>query len=110
MQKVLICTTRTPSLRDTIIGWRHEDPKQVSLAYANHLHDVHLAGKYKYYEQNDIPVSLIGTSKFTKYSTPLHALGDDWQLIAPPQVYKEWEYGKQVDMWEWWLVATVITL
>lgn len=96
MQRVLIVSTYSNRLRGEIFGWIYEDGDQV-------LNTVRRLGKY---DRTDIPVGMIssgmisgGLSKLS-YPTVLHAIGDGWKLLAPPQEYKEG--GKTC--YEWWLV------
>lgn len=92
MQRVLIVSTYSNRLRGEIIGWTYEDGDEV-------LNTVRRLGRY---DRLDIPVGMISSGSLYKpsYPTVLHAIGDGWKLLAPPQEYKEG--GKTC--YEWWLV------
>lgn len=102
MQKVMMCITEQPSMRAAIVGWSFEDGNAVYVAFSNAI-----GTKDEYKTYNDIPVGFInsGVLNQTSYPTVLHALGDGWKLLAPPERYKEKHYNKGiVDMYQWWLV------
>ena len=46
-------------------------------------------------------VGLSGCPHVPFYPTVLHAIGDGWRLMAPPQFIAE--YVKNTPAWEWWL-------
>jgi hypothetical protein len=100
MQKVMICTTYRPSLRAEIDGLSFEDGDAVVIAWRERL------GKYN--GPDDMPVGLVGSGPTRRfYKTILHALGDSWQLLAPPQkeVHDHESDGKPATVsWTWWLV------
>jgi len=105
MQKVLMMTTESETLRSKVIGWHCEDGNAVLKAFQDRL-----CTGYEYKNQNELPVALIGGSLSNYlYPTVLHALGHDWKLLAPPTSYEEtWDTEEKnkhtVTLWSWWLV------
>lgn len=102
MQKVMICTTYQPSLRSEIDGLSFEDGDTVSVAWRERRGTGH-----EYKAQENVPVGLVGGSLTRKhYPTVLHALGDGWRLIGPPQRVENLAYREAgtVVSWTWWLV------
>jgi hypothetical protein len=75
MQKIMTCTTARADIRARIDGWTFEDG---DLAVDAPSH-----------------VGMIGSPRFPLYPTVLHALGDGWKLIGPPQ--------PEADVFGWWL-------
>lgn len=109
MQKVLIISTERPQLRAATVGWSAEDGDNVLLSFQNVVH-----GKVKNFSrefpatQNEMMVGQIASYRGSySYPTVLHALGDGWNLLAPPKEYS-WENGQgsKVTEWEWWLVKS----
>lgn len=99
MQKVLIVTTERSSMRSDIQGWTFENGNDVIEAFTKRI-----GTEFEYEHINEIPVGMIGgTYKAYAicYKTVLHAIGDGWKLLAPPQEYKE---SNLQTMYEWWLV------
>lgn len=92
MQKILIMSTMTSSLRSEAVGWSAEDGDEAA----------------KYSGEPNRPVGLMGFYKgFYSFATPYHALGRGWKLMIPPKEYQEncmQQDGtsKPVTMWEWW--------
>lgn len=95
MQKVLSMTTSGRDLRSEVDGWSMEDGDLV----------VWSSPRYP-----DAPVGLTpGPIKKYWPKTPLHALGDGWKLLAPPEpvmsddgsIYKD-DNGKTY--FNWWFV------
>lgn len=104
MQKIMTCTTEKPSMRAAIVGWSFEDGNKVMETYCNAI-----GTKDVYKNINEIPVGCInsGILEQCSYPTILHALGDSWKLLVPPERYKEKHYSKGIiDMYEWWLVKS----
>jgi hypothetical protein len=101
MQKVLILTTYAADLRSKVDGITCEDGDSVQEYFTPERRE-------KYGNVNDMPVGLIGSVVrygTILYRTPLHALGDGWKLLAPPQEYdsglSDPKYAKG---FEWWFV------
>jgi hypothetical protein len=84
MQKVLIMTTHSNSLRSKAVGWTHQDADLVK------------------------PGPIGNTPAPTPYAahpTPMHALADGWRLLAPPKPYETTTFvGTLQTEWEWWFV------
>lgn len=100
MQKVMICHTLRNGMRDKIEGWSLEDGDQVYKSYKERVHTLN-----EFDSMFSVPVGLIRSGNGHCYSTVLHAIGDGWKLLAPPQEYTEkMAGGPTVQMWEWWLV------
>lgn len=83
----LILETSESTMRATVHGWDCEDTRAV------------IEGK---------PIGLSGHGEHPpEYETPLHALADGWELIAPPVVRKTTtRCGGHVEtktFHEWWL-------
>ena len=88
MQKVLILSTKGNGLRSEAEGWSWEDGDSVF--------------------NQSVEVGYFGSGPIKYYKTPLHAIGDRWNLLAPPSEYM-CEYGddgKQTKMYEWWFVKS----
>jgi hypothetical protein len=66
MQKVLTMTTNEGHLRSAAEGWSAEDADPVRPGHIGNTPG--FPGPYS-------------------YETPLHALGDGWRLLAPPQSF-----------------------
>jgi len=94
MQRILILFTEEPTLRSECRGWGSEDGDNVWDAFSNRLRNGD-----NYNHPNDIPVGLIRTGGARHYSTPLHAMGDGWKILAPP--FKE---NTNDDDYQWWFV------
>lgn len=97
MQKVLTVSTGRCSMRSDIEGWTFEDGGAVHEAFCQRI-----GTENEYDHLVDVPVGLIngGRRNFPYYPTVLHAIGDGWKLLAPPQRYLE----NLNYMYEWWLV------
>jgi len=94
-------STHHPSMRDRIFGWSFEDGNKVRHAFCERI------GKEdEYMFFTDVPISKVrsGVTDNPSYSTILHALADNWKLLAPPTRYTQMENRKKVDCYEWWLV------
>lgn len=98
--KVLICTTLTPDLRSECVAWSYEDSSNVLTEFERQQR----VNPGKYSAPNQIPVGLIpsGVKRGSSYAYPtvLHALGDGWRLLAPPQPSDGPESSVE---WDWWL-------
>ena len=96
MQKVLNVSTPSNSIRADIYGCGYEDGDLVK--------EYHGRYSQKYHYLN-FPVGLVGAPKFPLYPTVLHAIGDGWKLLAPPQE-TTWTNsdGEKIPEWSWWLV------
>lgn len=99
-QKVLVLETRMSSLRSEVIGQSYEDGDEVGKAFREY------ANKYPTKEQ--VPVGLISgitRAGVPHYDTVLHALGDGWKLIAPPETLSHTDgYQQPMTTYEWWMV------
>lgn len=85
MKEYLILTTDTPHLRSTTIGM---DMPQ-SGYFVNEAVQKWRLPSY------DFAVGLIGSGSVKWFNTPLHALGERWELLGPPQASSDKE-------WCWW--------
>lgn len=101
MQKILSLGTASCSLRANVESWGWEDGDCVAIAYTDHV------SKYSYM---NLPVGLIRSwveppNKAPHYPTVLHAIGDGWKLLAPPQD-TSWvnSDGVKITEFSWWLV------
>jgi hypothetical protein len=107
-QEILIMDTYKPDLRSEAFGWSLESGSIAVKA-------IHQRGV-------GCEVGLIGAPmRFYSYSTPLHALGAQYKLLAPPTSYeidinptKEYakrhglELGQQKQtLWTWYFVKDV---
>lgn len=108
MQKVMVCITKHSGIRSEIIEWNFENGNCVSNAFCEKI-----GSENAYKNQEEIPVELIsyteyGRKQFPSYPTILHALGDHWKLLAPPQRYAKQVGSELTSEWqisyEWWLV------
>jgi hypothetical protein len=102
-QDVFVCNTSEPNVRAAIEGWTFEQPEEVDLTYKM----LRKERNPKYPSHNYVPVGLIasGNRYNTLYTTVLHALGDGWRLLAPPQEHTETNAeGYPYKVYEWWLV------
>lgn len=83
----LILETSDPTMRAEVHGWDCEDTRAVQL---------------------DKPIGLSGHGEhLPEYKTPLHALADGWELIAPPVACKttircEGHVETKI-YYDWWL-------
>jgi hypothetical protein len=77
MQKILIITTTGNHLRSSAIGWSAEDGDEIN-------------------QDKPIGCSMEYRGYYT-YITPMHAIGDGWNLLVPPCSENAGEY-------EWWFV------
>jgi len=96
MQKILTIGTETCSLRSKAQSWEWEDgdfPRQALTEFRD---------KYNYLS---LPVGLIRTGSCHMYPTVLHAIGDGWKLLAPPEK-ETWKNDEGIEFVEysWWLV------
>ena len=84
-------------LRSTVQSWGDEDGDLVLEALMNR--------GSRYNHANQMPVGMIRSPHFPLYPTVLHALGDGWKLLAPPekQTWKNSE-GVEIVEYSWWLV------
>lgn len=101
MQKVMTATTSNSSVRDEIIGWDFEDGYKVIAAFCEKI-----GSKEQYQYYSDIPINKVRSAgnDFDHYPTILHALADNWKLLAPPARYVEMIDGEEREYYEWWLV------
>lgn len=83
-QQILRMTTIDKSLRADVDGWDGEDG--------------HLIKQEK-------PIGLSAGLSFFCYPTPMHAIGDGWRLMGPPQIVIDYDIHNQPirTCWEWWL-------
>lgn len=93
MQKVMIVHTRRDDMRAEIDGWTCEDGNEVVKTLA-------FGGK-GYETVIEVPVGVIRNGRSLSYPTVLHALGDGWKLLSPPQ-----NESKDIlrSVFVWWLV------
>ena len=88
MQKILIMQTEQPRLRSENIGFSAEDGDLVQLG---------------------APIGRSTSPNVEAYATPLHAIGDGWELLAPPVPFEENRQDPKTDQeytvtcYEWWL-------
>jgi hypothetical protein len=91
-QIILVLVTKSSHIRDSVINQSSESGLFVASAMIEFGLDVKTS-------QIDIPT-------IRSYSTPLHALGDGWKLLAPPKTTLQ--FGFTVPEWcEWWFTKEV---
>jgi len=110
MQKVLVVSTQSDSIRDNIIGWTFNDANEVRDAFEVRASVYRATGTKNEYETFvDVPIHKIRSGYCISYPTILHALADNWKLLAPPARCVEpiesidGEEQEQ-EYFEWWLV------
>lgn len=84
-QSILVLVTKSSSLRASVTNFHVESGKFAALAMTKFGFNVEP-------KQIDMP-----TICATAYLTPLHALGDEWKLLAPPA-------NKCANWCEWYFV------
>ena len=104
MQKVLVVSTQSDSIRDNIIGWTFNDANEVRDAFCQAI-----GSKDQYETFVDVPIHKIRSGYCISYPTIFHALADNWKLLAPPARYMEPiesidGEGQEQEYFEWWLV------
>jgi hypothetical protein len=105
MQKILIMSTKHSGLRSEAIGWTSESGEKVIEAWENLTVKTDTDG-HPIRNRNDMFIGYVGAYRCPCYPTVLHALSDDWKLLAPPKDIS-WtnDHTKEiVAEWEWWLV------
>jgi len=98
MQKVLVCSTSSPTMKAEIWGWSDHDPRSIALASAKYP-------KYAssiWHDHTHVWRINDGITSHARPITPLHALALGWKLLAPPTESGTLSSGETE--YEWWFV------